>query len=103
MLKEHKYWKKSLQADNAADQEKKHHQALKSLKKFDESLESWWKLLIKDSKQTFMGDYWSQATLMRDVLSKLAMAKNLKQLVSSSNPTGGSLVVWPGIRPEQSW
>ena len=40
MLKEHKYWKKSLQADNAADKKKKHHQALKSLEKFDESLES---------------------------------------------------------------
>ena len=39
----------------------------------------------------------------RDVLSKLAMAKNWKLLVSSSNPTAGALVVWPGIRPEQSW
>ena len=26
-----------------------------------------------------------------------------KQLVSSSNPTGGTLVMWPGIRPEQLW
>ena len=41
--------------------------------------------------------------MSRDVLSKLAMAKNWKPLVSSSNPTCGTLVVWPGISPEQSW
>ena len=40
---------------------------------------------------------------LRDVLSKLAMASNWKRLVSSSNPTGSALVVWPGILPEQSW
>ena len=31
--------------------------------------------------------------VQRDVLSKLAMAWNWKQLVSSLNPTGGALVV----------
>ena len=45
----------------------------------------------------------STSLFMRDVLSKLAIAKNWKQLVSSSNPTGGALVVLPGILPEQSW
>ena len=31
--------------------------------------------------------------MVRDVLSKLAMAYNWKPLVSSSNPTGGALAV----------
>ena len=33
------------------------------------------------------------AVVAWDVLYKLAMAKNWKQLVTSLNPTGGSLVV----------